>query len=300
MTARSKAIDCDLCHNWTHIKCNSGISSELYDKICNQETELNFICNSYTIAELPQLDNDDSIIEDHSTYNKLPSSVDSDYFQCFQNKGLHFIHLNARSLLPKITEIRHIALKTKAVVISVTETWLDQSVTDGEIQIQNYTVIRKDRNRQGGGVCVYIREDHAFNLRTHLNNDDAEFLLIELLLPRNKPIYIGTIYRPPKQTDFLQKFETVLKGLRSDCETYILGDFNICFLQTSSSLFKEYYGILILFNLDQVITEPTRLCNISSSVLDHILCNNKEKIPQSGVLPVGLSNHLITFLQGKQ
>jgi len=133
----------------------------------------------------------------------------------------------------KSLEIRHIAIKTKAAVISITETWLDQTVTDAEIHIQNFSVIRKDRLRHGGGVCGYIRDGHAFNPKSDLNSDDAEFLFIELLLPRNKLIYIGTIYRPPKLTDFLQKFETVLKELKSDCEPYILGDFNICFTNIS-------------------------------------------------------------------
>lgn len=42
-------------------------------------------------------------------YCKQPSTADSDHFQCFSRKGMHFIHLNVHSALPKISEIRYIA-----------------------------------------------------------------------------------------------------------------------------------------------------------------------------------------------
>jgi hypothetical protein len=38
-----------------------------------------------------------------------PLSTHPDYYSKFKNKGLHFIHCNARSLLPKISEVRIIA-----------------------------------------------------------------------------------------------------------------------------------------------------------------------------------------------
>ena len=57
--------------------------------------------------------------------------------------------------ITKISEVKIIASKSKAAVISITETWLDSSVSDGEIHFDNYSVIRRDRNRHGGG-SVYI------------------------------------------------------------------------------------------------------------------------------------------------
>ena len=32
---------------------------------------------------------------------------------------------------------------------------------------------------------------------------------------------------------------------------------------------------------------------------DHILCNNEENIAQSGVIPIGLSDHFLTFCTRK-
>ena len=69
---------------------------------------------------------------------------------------MHFLHLNARLLLPKISELKLIAEKTRATAFSVTETWLGSSVTDQEFSIDNYCVARKDRSRKTEAEFVHI------------------------------------------------------------------------------------------------------------------------------------------------
>ena len=65
----------------------------------------------------------------------------------FKMRGLHFLHININSRLPKIEELRSIAEKSKAAVIGISETKLDKSILNSEIDIENYTIIRRDRNR---------------------------------------------------------------------------------------------------------------------------------------------------------
>ena len=43
----------------------------------------------------------------------------------FDEKGLHFLHINVSILLPKIEEIRFIAKKSNATVIGISQTKLD-------------------------------------------------------------------------------------------------------------------------------------------------------------------------------
>ena len=50
--------------------------------------------------------------------------VSLDEFNYFLWKGLYFIHLSARCLLPKLDELFVLASKTNAAVISVSDTWL--------------------------------------------------------------------------------------------------------------------------------------------------------------------------------
>ena len=54
-----------------------------------------------------------------------------------------------------------------------------------------------------------------------------------------------------------------------------------------------------MFGLTQVIDQPTRSTPTSSSILDHILCNQKDKVYQSGTISLGLSDHCMVFCTRK-
>ena len=70
-------------------------------------------------------------------------------------KSLNIFHHNINSLAPKIHEIVP-ELEDFDVAI-FTETKLDCSIQNDKLEIPDFqTVIRKDRNRNGGGVAVYI------------------------------------------------------------------------------------------------------------------------------------------------
>ena len=81
-----------------------------------------------------------------------------------KSRGLHFIHLNINNLLPKIEEVRIIAKSTNAAIIRISESKLDESVLEPEIQIDDYKILRYDRNRHGGGVAFYIRNELSYNI----------------------------------------------------------------------------------------------------------------------------------------
>ena len=76
-----------------------------------------------------------------------------------------------------------------------------------EIQIDEYDLLRCDRNRheggkgeveEGVGVACYIRNDSNYNVQSYFPNEIENILILfELLLPNTKPIVVGTIYRPP-------------------------------------------------------------------------------------------------------
>ena len=121
----------------------------------------------------------------------------------FVKKGLHFIHVNINSLLPKIDELRSIAQKSNAAVIGITESKLDESVLNSEIHIDNYSLIRCDRNRHGGGVACYVRDDINYNQKTIFNNG-VESIFVDIHLPKTKPFTVGIFYRPPDKSKFIE------------------------------------------------------------------------------------------------
>jgi len=138
------------------------------------------------------------------------------------------------------------------------------SIFDTELHIPNYNLIRRDRNRQGGGVCIFIRSDLAFNPHDDLLSDDLEALWIKLILPKTKPFITGTVHRPPKQTDFYTTLGNVFLNNHdlNHSETYILGDFNT---DVSLSL-QSSLNFMHMFNFKQLIQYFTRISTNSSSV----------------------------------
>ena len=97
---------------------------------------------------------------------------------------------------------------------------------DLEIEVSGYVVQRKDRERSGGGVCMYIMSNLAFNPRPELSADQLEILCINILLRKTKPVLICVCYRPPHQNDFYKLFELSISNIFLNSEIIVLGDMN--------------------------------------------------------------------------
>ena len=232
----------------------------------------------------------------------------------FNSRGLHFIHLNINSLLPKIDELRNIAKLSNAAVIGISESKLDDSVLSFEIHIDNYNTLRCDWNRHGGGVVCYIRNDLSYDVKSFFP-PEIENSFFEILLPNTKPIIVGIIYRPPSQSEFLEIINTHFSKLdTNNNEIYILGNFNINLYLNNSYIFlknyllqsqsitsdiKKYYEFCAMFGLKQLIEVPTRVTCSSSTIIDHILASFPNRVSQQGVIDDGLSDHQIVYCTRK-
>lgn len=307
----SKAISCDSCNNWVHIKC-CDFPRQKYDELAKSGSVFNFECQLCLMSHLPfyeststHVPNEEPVMPD-TTYNPditRPSQSQPSAFAHFRRKGLHCLHLNVRSLIPKLDELKFIAQKSNAAVIGITETFLDDTINDSEIEIPNYVVERKDRNRDGGGVCVYIRSDIAYNARADLQTTELESIWVDVLLPKSKPILFGVCYRPPEQYNFFNVFEDSLINTErfSDFETIILGDFNanaIC-KNPKDSIFKAMKHFCYMFDFTQLIRDPTRVTASSETAIDLIFVSDPQKVCQSGVITIGVSDHFMTFCTRK-
>ena len=162
-----------------HIKCGRISPSEFKQRSCHipwtcplclfQElpTDTNDITPNRNQVESNQFVNNWSALpfrdgfysDDPATDFITHDDLNDCDFSTFNTNGMHHIHI--RSLPPKIDELRFLASKTNATTISITETWLDYTVTDNEIKIDRYNVFRKDRDREGSGVCVHVRTNRA-------------------------------------------------------------------------------------------------------------------------------------------
>ncbi len=64
-------------------------------------------------------------------------------------------------------------------------------ISNNEIHIDGFNIIRKDQNRFGGGVVLYVRQNISLSDRIDLIPDELEMVCIELSLPYNKSCTIN-------------------------------------------------------------------------------------------------------------
>ena len=66
--------------------------------------------------------------------------------------------------MPKIDYLKIFCTIYHPDIICVVESWLCTDISDLEISIQGYSVIRLDRNRHGGGVLIYFKSMFTYSL----------------------------------------------------------------------------------------------------------------------------------------
>ena len=77
------------------------------------------------------------------------------------NNNIKVAHLNVRSLKSRghFIQVKDTVISNNFDVFTITETWLDHTVTNMEVEIPGYDIYRIDRQSQrGGGVCTYVRQ----------------------------------------------------------------------------------------------------------------------------------------------
>ena len=112
-------------------------------------------------------------------------------------KGFKIVSLNVNSLLKHIDEIRRVLLSAPFDIFAINESKIDELIPDNEISIPDYNFIRKVRNRAGGGVLLYIRDNISFSDREDLVPSSLEMVCAEINRPHSKPFLVCTWYRPP-------------------------------------------------------------------------------------------------------
>ena len=65
--------------------------------------------------------------------NSLSKNDSRNELNVFKKRGMHFIHININSLLPKIDEVRCIANITNVSIIGISETELDETIWSSEL-----------------------------------------------------------------------------------------------------------------------------------------------------------------------
>jgi hypothetical protein len=198
-----------------------------------------------------------------------------------QPKSPHFklVHLNIRSLsnTAHLTQLKEFLSKTKTKALTLSETWLNTTITNAEIYMEGFTLYRQDRlNKRGGGVCAYIRNDIKVSKLKEISSVSENYfhqLWLKLQSKKLKSIVICISYRPPECP--LSCLETNLKpsfvqALLLNKPIFILGDLN-CNVMKDCPENTALGNFMFEMNLNQLIITPTRITDTSESLIDVII-----------------------------
>lgn len=225
-------------------------------------------------------------------------------------KQFSFIVGNIEGLLPrgfsgKAKMLAELSSQENTLAICLSESHLNCTIKDSEIQMRNLVPFRMDRNnRKKGGVITYVLEKFASQTKVLMGESNSFVEVLALhIAPLN--LVLVNLYRPPgcEVTQFqpvITKLNSVLESLSNPMpELVVVGDFNlphVCWqkLKTThggTNQDKIQAELLFTFTeqwcLNQIIDAPTRGTNI----LDLIFTNNDELIHGLNIEKNILSDH---------
>lgn len=211
-------------------------------------------------------------------------------------EGLTIGHLNVRSLLPKIEQIRHLLDNTKFDIFCINESWLDSSISYHEIEVTGYKMFNKPRNRHGGGVAIYIRNDLKYKRRIDLELANIECIWLEVVLHKTK-LLLCSLYRPPSMGNdyYNNMLDCIEKACFEDKLVVLIGDLNINYIIDESLSSNPLYYIECANNLKQLVESYTRVTPTSKSTIDVILSSHPELHTCTDVYEIALSDHYLIY-----
>ena len=165
---------------------------------------------------------------------------------------MHVAHLNINSLRHKLDEVSKLLHDFEIDVFGLSETKLDDDVDDAELTIPCYRLFRKDRNKSGGGVAMYVSSRLHVQRFCDPDRDDIEAFWLKLFL-RREVYRIGVVYRPRSEfVDYWNKLCFSWDAL-STTNTIIIRDFNANPLNSSDLAWKHLNFISLSYGVKNCI-----------------------------------------------
>ena len=112
----------------------------------------------------------------------------------------------------------------------ISETKVDKTFPNQQFKINGYKMLRKDRDRFGGGLMFYVNEQIPSKvLSLESIPMDTELILLEFTVKIQRWLCVG-IYRPPPQNEkyFIDHLSKTLGQLSCQYDkNMLIGDFNL-------------------------------------------------------------------------
>ena len=194
-------------------------------------------------------------------------------------KEICIVHLNVRSLLATSCDgpsrmdilLSTIVEHYDVDIFGLCETHLDSTINSNTIAFDGFTLFRKDRNRRGGGVAIYVKSSFMPELFIDPIEYETESVFVKIKIC-NKTCIIGECYIAPNQSA-IQK-SNIIESLgeqlnraisynNSNTLLVVMGDLNDRCKSWSSDHNDSEFGLSLVnlfneFNLNQIVNSSTR------------------------------------------
>ena len=90
--------------------------------------------------------------------------------------------------------------------------------------------------------------------------------------------------------------DALVSALSLNHDVYVLGDLNCNLLHPQDHGFQAVNNLCSIFNLTQVIKQPTRITESSETLIDVIFASNTSLIREAKVVPAPFSDHDLVFI----
>lgn len=251
--------------------------------------------NSYSLLTLNQLNfNPLNIITDkYNNGNDVDSFLaQSRDLNCFESNYVYLdsyplpfytcdcltiVTFNIRGLAANLQKFNDEILETSLTcdIIGMTETKLESSFTH-LYNVNNYNLFTQNRNRDGGGVCVYVCESHSGSLIPELcfTEPYLECVAVKVNI-RGEICLAACLYRPPKGNIslFFDKLEQLFDHIneKNFGNVHLFGDWNLDLLKHShDSNIPKFINLMTSNSFISLTTKPTRVTDSSATLIDHI------------------------------
>ena len=291
-----RAVQCDVCYYWWHIKC-ANISPATYTDMCGSDDP--WVCNECNSFRFSESFFEKSICVAMDSDNKNQNENVDDIFDELKDiKKKHpnkFIcsYININSFRNKFGFIKDLLISNTCDMLTIAETKLDESFNSAQFQIENFHLWRADRTANGGGLLTYIKSDLPSDRKHKLECQIIESIFTEIVLKNEKWIICG-LYRPPSMSDkefsndFIQTFDQL--SVKYD-NILILGDLNYNMLLDNSKSTPSN-NVCDIFDFSNLIKKATCFTKDAlPTLIDVILTNKPNKCQNATHFNCGLSDY---------
>ena len=199
--------------------------------------------------------------------------------------------LNINSLASKFDILKEI-MSNNLDILVVLETKLDDSFPTNQFIISGYTKpYRINRNKFGGGVMIYVKENiPSKELNKHNFTKTIEGLFLEINLRKTKLLLFGTYHSKNVEyglndEDFFEQINLALDVYSNYDKFLLAGDFNI---EEEESCLRDF---LYEHNATNLVKQKTCYKNIDNpSCIDLFITNCHQSFQNTTAICTGLSD----------